>query len=76
MSVTIEVNGIQATIEDYQWSCEDEALLAVLNTFLLNNGPSGADPNPDKTVADEVVAALDGRLIEAEEMPYVKDRLY
>lgn len=67
MTAIVEINGTRAVIRDYVWHSTDKALETVLNTLLDPLGPSGADPNPDATAAEEAVKRLGGRVISADE---------
>jgi len=63
MSAIIEVNGIRATINGYQWTSSNKDLEQTLNLMLDPYGPSGADPNPDATAAQAAIDKLGGKLI-------------
>lgn len=67
MTAIVEINGKRAVVKDYHWSSADEALATMLNALLNPNGPSGADPNPDGTAAEEAVKRLGGRIISVDE---------
>lgn len=62
--VKIEIGGIEATIENYEWTSKNKKLESLLNTMLDPLGPSGADPYPDLTAAQAAVDRLGGRVVE------------
>ena len=76
MSATIQWAGVEATIDGYEWVCEDEDVLALLNGFLDEEGPSGGDPEPDLHVAERVVQAWGAELVRFDESEYVRGRVY
>lgn len=67
MAAIVEINGDKAIIRDYKWSSSNRQLAEILNTMLDPLGPSGADPNPDGTAAEEAVRRLGGRVISIDE---------
>ena len=67
--VTIEIAGIRATIKDLDWTSKDKSVEKVLNSLLSPWGPSGADPYPDLTAAQEAVDKFKGKIIEYDELP-------
>jgi hypothetical protein len=70
MAVTIRLlDDIEATIEDYEWRSSDARIASSLRQFLPLYGPSGADPDPDRTVAEAAIATLGGEIIQADEPP-------
>lgn len=76
MSATVLIGGDTATIDNYVWACDNPDFLRLLNTFLSPNGAGGQDPNPDLTVAQEVVAQLGGRIVAADLFESVAGRVY
>lgn len=76
MGARIKVGEFIANIEEYVWSSNTEGLEDILNGFLDELGPSGADPNPDLHVAMEVVEVLGGEVIDYDVPEYVPDRIY
>lgn len=66
MAVVIDIIGTQATVQDYQWSCDDPDLLATLDSLKRPYGPSGDDPNPDQTLADRAVEVLGATIVSAD----------
>lgn len=63
MTAIVEINGKKAVIKDYHWTSPDNDLARTLNGLLEPGGPSGADPNPDGTVAQDAVKKFGGRVI-------------
>ena len=47
MSVTIEIYGIQATINQMKWKCDDPSILRYLNNILDPHSYGPSDPDPD-----------------------------
>ena len=76
MRATVQLGGMQATIEDWNWTGEDRQLVAVLNAMLDPNGPSGGDPAPNTHEARRVIGLLGGEVIDFELPPYDKDTVY
>lgn len=76
MAATIEINGIEAMIEEYHWTSKDATLAGILNTLLDPLGPSGADPNPDLHAAQAAVAELGGEVVSYDETEYEEGRVY
>lgn len=70
MSATIQIGPFEATIDGWEWTCEDDTLQRLLNTMLDPYGPSGADPNPDLTAAQEAVERLGGKIIRYDPTEY------
>lgn len=61
----IEIAGFEATITNYKWTCpESPELEGLLNARLPSGGPSGSDPNPDRTAAMNAVKFLGGEVID------------
>lgn len=65
--VKVEIHGIEAAIDDYQWTSDDEKLAEILNLMLDPLGPSGADPYPDLTAASEAMERLGGEVVSFDE---------
>lgn len=74
--VIVSFSGITAVIEDHVWRCEDSSLLRLLETTISPDGPSGADPNPDLTVAQAAVSAYNGEIIYADDADYEEGMVY
>lgn len=70
MSVTIRIAGIEATIQDGVWSCDDPPTLRVLQSnHDVGDGPEGSDPYPDLTAAKKAVQDLGGTVVRYDELP-------
>ncbi len=76
MPAAVRFGGIDATISGYVWSSEDESLAGMLNAMLPAGGPSGADPNPDGTAAQEAVRILRGELVSVDSLPSETGSVY
>ena len=78
MAATIDLETGQptATIDGYEWTSDDKNLAEYLNTMLDPLGPSGADPNPDLTAAQEAVKELGGKVVLFDEVESVPGRVY
>ena len=70
------VSGVEATINEYQWACEDAVIEGLLQLMLDPSDPSGADPNPDATAAAAAVETLGGELISFDKTEYVEGEIY
>jgi hypothetical protein len=76
MAVTVEIEGIQATIKDDKWECKDKHLKAMLSVF-SRSALTGYFPFPDLAVAKEAVKELGGYIIKITDRPkFVKGRVY
>lgn len=77
MSATVEILNKKYTITDYKWSGPEKAIVDMLTSFLKPNGPSGSDPNPDATAAQNVVDELAiTRMVRFDKLDYVPSRVY
>lgn len=66
-----------AEIEGGRWTSADKRLEAELNARMDPSGPSGADPDPDLTVARAAAHALGGEIIQADgEDEYEEDAIF
>lgn len=65
MAVKVKIGPYEAIIDGYQWSVpEDKDFEDLLNARLEPFGPSGSDPYPDYTAAQQVVSDLGGEIVE------------
>jgi hypothetical protein len=69
VAATIKITGITATCNGYNWTSEDDAIADFLNALLHPLGPSGSDPNPDATAAQEVINKLGGEMVHFDPTP-------
>ena len=76
MSVEVLVLGQRATVEGYKWRCKDKQVLGLLNTLLSPFGPSGADPDPDYTVARLAVERFGARIVRRGPAPRSRKGVY
>lgn len=77
MSATIKIMNENYIITDYKWSGPDKVVVDMLNSFIDPEGPSGADPNPDATAAQNVVDKLAiAEMVRFDKLDYVPDRVY
>jgi hypothetical protein len=79
MAAIIEVGGKQATIEDFIWKCDDEALERILVAHTqgeLVAGYEGYDPNPDYTLALSAIKTFGGTLIKFDEVKAAEGVIY
>jgi len=76
MAVTVEIEGVQASIKDNKWECKDKFLKDMLSLFsssILTN----YSPFPDLAVAKEAVRELGGEIIKITDRPKFKEgRVY
>lgn len=76
MAVTIEIEGVQATIKDNKWECKDRFIKKILSTF-DRDILYGYSPFPDLAVAQKAAEDLKGKIIKITDRPkFVKDRIY
>lgn len=77
MAATIRLeDGAEATINFYQWACEDVQLCDMLEFFLDPLGPSGSDPNSDYHAAVAAVEALGGEIVSYDKTEYEEGVIY
>ncbi|MBA7563190.1 hypothetical protein ES695_02240 [Candidatus Atribacteria bacterium 1244-E10-H5-B2] len=76
MAVTVEIEGIQATIKDNEWECKDKFMKGMLSVF-SRDILTDYSPFPDLAVAKEAVKELGGYIIKITDRPkFVKGRIY
>lgn len=76
MAVTIELEGVQATIKDNKWECKDKFLKDMLSVF-SRGILTDYSPFPDLAVAKEAVKKLGGMIVKMTDRPkFVKGRIY
>jgi hypothetical protein len=76
MITIVNTNGDQYTFNDeaYLWVSETDPDTAALLTDMLNPaGPSGADPDPEFTIAQEALTFLGGGEVVSYERPTYED---
>jgi hypothetical protein len=71
MSATIRIGNETATVNGGQWSSSNPNLAELLPLMDSPLGPSGADPDPDKTAAEAACSALGGEVVRATDRPAV-----
>ena len=77
MAVTIQLPwGVTAVIDGYQWRARDLHVAKMLNALLDPDGPSGADPDPDRTAAQAAIDKLGGKIIQADDPPFEDGTVY
>jgi len=76
MNATIELAGMTATIEGWEWTGEDGRFVALLNAMLDPDGPSGGDPAPNTHEARRVAELLGGKVIAFELPEYDPEAVY
>ena len=76
MNATIELAGMTATIDGWDWAGKDKRFVALLNSMLDPDGPSGGDPAPNYHEARRVATLLSAEVVEFELPPYEKGRVY
>ena len=76
--VKIRTLDTVATINRGVWTTKGDVinLLTLLNSYLPWYAQSGADPHPDLTLANKVLADFGGEVLEASPVEYVKGRIY
>lgn len=74
MSAAIKIHGVEATVNERVWSSDIPQFTQLLNG--MRKPLSGADPNPDLTLAEEAVRRLGGRVVRFDESEYVDGRIY
>lgn len=75
--VKVDFGGTIATINNYVWDCNDNALLDLLNSILDNSGPTGSDPDPDYTAAQVAIDEIKfGEIVYAADVPFDDEVIY
>lgn len=76
MAVTVQIEGVQASIKDNKWECKDKFLKDILSAF-SRDVLIDYSPFPDLAIAKEAVRELGGEIIKITERPkFVKGRIY
>ena len=76
MKATIEVNGITAVIEDWEWTSVDKTIANILNLMLDKLGPSGSDPAPNYHEAQRIASIIGAKVTDYELPDFVKGTVY
>jgi len=76
MIATIELADMAATIDGWNWKGKDKRLVALLNSMLDPDGPSGGDPAPNYHEAQRVAKLLGAKVVDYELPPYEKGTVY
>ena len=74
--VEVEIGGMSATAEGYEWTRGDSDLLAILRQDLQIRIAEGYDPFPALTIATEAISRYGGRIVRQEPPEYVEGRVY
>lgn len=64
MPAVVRFDSVLATINGYEWECDDSVLKALLDSMLDPDGPSPSNPQPDITEARRVAEVLGGEVME------------
>jgi len=73
--ITVEIEGVEATLKNGEWKCKDKIMKELLDAFSYDD--IGYSPFPDLAVAERAVKDLKGRIIKITDRPkFVKDRIY
>ena len=76
MAVTVEIEGIQATIKDNKWECRDKFLRDMLSIYSMSI-LRDYSPFPDLAVANKTVKELGGYIVKITDRPkFIKGRIY
>jgi len=74
--ITVEIEGVEATLKDGKWKCKDRFMKKLLDDFSYDD-IVGYSPFQDLTLAQLVVKELDGMIIKITDRPkFVKGRIY
>lgn len=73
--ITVEIEGVEATLKDGKWKCKDRFMKKLLDDFSYDD--IGYSPFRDLTLAELAVKELDGLIIRITERPkFVEGRIY
>jgi len=71
MGATLKVWGVEATVENGEWTCDDELTQRVLNLLTKTLGRMTAfDPNPDYHLAQRVAKRFKGEVLKYDPTEY------
>jgi len=80
MAATIKLpwfrDGIEATISGYVWTSDTPKVARILNNLLPPDGAEASDPNPDYTVAQDVVNQFGGKILSFDKSKFDKRVVY
>ena len=76
MNATVELAGMTATIEGWEWTGKDKRFVSLLNSMRDPYGPSGGDPAPNTHEARRVATLLGAEVVEFELPSYEKGTVY
>lgn len=78
MSVVLKMGDVISCMDDdeYWWKSEDPKTEALLNSILDEDGPSGGDPHPAGTAAEEAAERFGGEVVRSDPPPRVSGRMY
>ena len=76
MRASIQLGEMRATIDGWNWTGNDKQFVAVLNSMLNPDGPSGGDPAPNYHEAQRVAKLLGAEVIDFELPPYQEGTVY
>lgn len=76
MSASIRLGPHTATIDGYRWQSSHQPTADMLNGHLHQHGPSGADPDPDSTMARRMAERYGGVVEHVDETPFDPDAIY
>jgi len=66
----IEKEKLVAVIDGWKWASKSKKLEDYLNAMLDPDGPSGADPQPERTAVDMAIKTLGGgKIIKEDQGP-------
>ena len=74
--VKVRMHEADAVIDAYVWTSDNKPLADALNAMLPALGPSGSDPDPDYTAAQNACETFGGEIIEADELEDAGDQVY
>jgi hypothetical protein len=75
MAATVKIDGQTSKIDGYEWA-GDEPLTLLLNSLLDPAGPSGGDPNPEWTAANEAIKQLGGEILSFDRLDFDSSAIY
>ena len=76
MAATINIYGLMATADGYEWECRDPVTKALLDTLLDPAGPSGADPNPDYHLALAAIEEFGAEMVRFDDTEWEPGLVY
>ena len=74
--VVIQIGDTEVKIFRQRVMCDDEVIRMLLSTEAIRYNASGSDPNPDLSIAQDVVGTFGGRITHADDVLFDDNLIY